>query len=70
MPNYTSDELAAFLETVPYKALATEFARRNNALRRIRSGGRPKILKPCPNCGQLFGVRDLSKHKPQCQGKP
>lgn len=31
---------------------------------------RAKVLRPCPKCEQLFGARDLRKHKPQCKGRP
>ena len=54
------------LKTVPYKLLAGEVARRNNLRRRIKSGGRPKVLRPCTKCGEQMGARDLIRHAPSC----
>jgi len=64
--DYTKEELAAFLETIPYKALAKELARRNSERRKVQSGGRPKVLRPCPKCHKQLGARELAKHK--CSG--
>jgi hypothetical protein len=30
----------------------------------------PKILTPCPHCGELKGVRELRTHKPACPKNP
>jgi hypothetical protein len=27
----------------------------------------PKVLRPCPHCGQSFGAREMRKHKPRCK---
>ena len=28
--------------------------------------GRPKVLRPCPNCRQKFSARELRAHVPRC----
>jgi hypothetical protein len=30
----------------------------------------PKVLSPCPHCGQPFGARELREHKPRCFRNP
>jgi hypothetical protein len=60
------DEIREWLKNVPKKILLSEVGRRNNESRRIHSGGRPKVLKPCPKCGTSFGAREMAKHIPQC----
>jgi endogenous inhibitor of DNA gyrase (YacG/DUF329 family) len=30
----------------------------------------PKILTPCPHCGELRGVRELRAHRPVCPKNP
>jgi len=39
--------------------------------RRIRLGkaGPPKVLRPCPKCGEPYGARELRQHIPQCDGQ-
>jgi zinc-finger of a C2HC-type len=60
------DTIREWLKTVPKKLLLSEVGRRNNESRRVYAGGRPKMLKPCPKCGESFGTRDLAKHIPTC----
>jgi endogenous inhibitor of DNA gyrase (YacG/DUF329 family) len=31
---------------------------------------KPKILTPCPHCGELRGVRELRAHRPVCPKNP
>lgn len=61
-----NDQIRDWLQTVPTKLLLSEAARRSNAKRKVhsggRNGGRPKILKPCPKCKEMFGVRELERH--------
>jgi hypothetical protein len=65
-----NDQLREWLHTVPTKLLLSEAARRSNAKRKVHSGGsnggRPKVLKPCPKCGDTFGAREMAKHIPKC----
>lgn len=35
-----------------------------------RTGGRPRILRPCPFCKGEFGARELRKHMPVCEKNP
>lgn len=49
----TDDELR------PY---AAEYARRKATGR----SNKPKVLRPCPVCGELFGARELKAHRPHC----
>jgi len=58
----TVDEIREWLTKVPKKLLLSEVGRRNNASRRVNSGGRPKVLRPCPKCGASLSARDLAKH--------
>jgi RNase P subunit RPR2 len=30
----------------------------------------PKVLTPCPHCGQEKGARELRLHKPRCKKNP
>jgi hypothetical protein len=57
------DEIREWLKKVPKKLLLSEVGRRNNAARKLNSGGRPKVLRPCPKCGIPFGARELLRHK-------
>jgi hypothetical protein len=50
------------LESGERKVVKSEVAKWDNASRKIRSGGRPKILRPCPACGTSYGVREMAKH--------
>jgi hypothetical protein len=59
-----SDQIREFLATVPTPLLLSEVGRRNNAARVNRSGGRPKLLKPCPKCGKSCGARELVRKCP------
>ena len=34
------------------------------------TSGRPKVEKPCPKCGQMFGARELRAHLPKCIQAP
>ena len=27
----------------------------------------PKVLRPCPHCGQEYGAAEMRKHIPQCR---
>jgi hypothetical protein len=35
-----------------------------------RTTPNPKILSPCPHCGELKGVRELRVHLPACLRNP
>lgn len=59
------------LSTVPDEVILSEAGRRQNARRKARGGGigggRPKVLKRCPNCRRKFGVAEMRKHRPECK---
>jgi len=46
--------------------LAREWTRRLNLKRDPKKAGRKKVLRPCPHCGEMFGLRDWREHKPRC----
>jgi len=48
--------------------IQSEAARRRRALQ-VDSPPRPKVLRPCPLCGELFGARELKVHRPRCPRK-
>lgn len=48
------------------EVVKSEVAAWNNKARKIRAGGRPSVLRPCPKCGASFGAREMAKHIPQC----
>jgi len=59
---------------VPYKpswdisTIPTELIR-SEAARRLPRAGRvpnPKVLRPCPYCGQQMGARELRAHQAIC----
>lgn len=52
------------------KSERSELGRMLAGLRKTRGGGRPKKLSPCPKCGAEFGVREMAKHAPACEGQP
>lgn len=56
------------LTTIPHAELAREWVRRLNLKRDPKRAGRPKLLRPCPKCGGMFGAEDLRRHKPRCDG--
>ena len=60
------DTIREWLKTVPHDLLLSELGRRRSRARQNLAGGRPKILRPCPKCGQEFGARDLAHHIPYC----
>jgi hypothetical protein len=74
--NYTAEELDAFLDEIPWKALSAAYNRRRNQKRRIYSGGRPPKLVPCPKCGDLIPTRALTRnpeksaHEAVCRTSP
>lgn len=55
--------------TIPDDVLHGEAARRRSAKRQTYGAGtgRPKTLRPCPNCTKPFGAAELRRHLPQCQ---
>jgi hypothetical protein len=61
-----NETIKQWLTTVPYKLLAKEMGSRNSLKRRVYSGGKPKVLRPCTKCGVEFGARALAAHKPRC----
>jgi hypothetical protein len=60
--NDTIREWLRSLDKRERKVVKSEVAKWNNEARRVYSGGRPKVLKPCPKCGETMGARDLLKH--------
>jgi len=60
------EELKALLRTVPMEMLMSELGRRRSESRKTHAPGGRKVLIPCPACGQMFGVRELRRHKPEC----
>jgi hypothetical protein len=58
LKQYTMAELEPF---------AKEWLKRKRAERTTQP--RPKVERPCPHCGLLFGARELRAHKPQCTKK-
>ena len=49
------------------KTLTSRAARAMAAKRKTFAGGRPPVLRPCPRCGQEFGVNALRLHLPLCK---
>ena len=47
----------------------SRIARKLASLRKSHKGGRPKILRPCPKCEELYGARELREHIAQCNSK-
>lgn len=65
------EEITAWLKHVPDELLNQEYMRRVIE-RRVytKPTGRPKVLKHCPKgCGRNFGVNDMRKHVPGCNGQ-
>jgi len=54
------------MSTIPDEVLQSEFSRRAQAMRKTFAGGRPAVLRPCPNCSKEFGAADLRKHRARC----
>jgi|SRR5579884_236224 len=52
------------ITTVPDEVLLAESARRLRA--RQVNPPRPKVTRPCEFCQELFGARDMRKHRPVC----
>lgn len=66
----TKDEkLRTLLKDVPLEMLMSELGRRRSELRKTHAPGGRKLLKPCPECGLKFGVREMRRHKPDCPGR-
>lgn len=57
------------LSTVPDDVFTSEWARRQSAKRQTYGAGtgRPKTLRPCPNCTKEFGAAELRRHLPRCK---
>lgn len=45
------------------KTEKAELGRALNALRKTHAGGRPKVLRKCPNCGMKLGARERRAHR-------
>jgi hypothetical protein len=55
------------MSTIPDDVLWAEVGRRRVAVRPADSGhGKPKVLRPCPDCGIKFGAREMKAHRPRC----
>lgn len=52
------------ITSIPDKVLLSESAKRLRA--RQPKPPRPKVKRPCEFCQELFGARDMRKHRPQC----
>ena len=54
------------LATVPEDVFKREWSRRSYVKRKAigaaAAGGRPKVVKPCPKCGQAFSAREMRRH--------
>ncbi len=60
-------ELAAAATTAPnLTPAASKAGQLLSSLRRNHRGGRPKKLKTCVYCGQVFGTSEMRRHKPKC----
>lgn len=49
------------LSKIPDADILREAARRQG-----RRGGRPKVMRPCPKCGEVMGALKLKAHVPRC----
>lgn len=56
------------LSLVSDEEINREYWRRVNARRNrtVFTGGRAKVLRPCPTCGEMFGARELRAHQKDC----
>ena len=57
------EEMRAWLRGVPDQMLFQEAGRRRRSRVVNLSGGRPKVLRPCPVCKVKMGARELLRHK-------
>ena len=57
-------------KSISASMVATVAAQRASAMRKTHGAGtgRPRKLVPCPKCSKDFGVAELRKHKPRCEG--
>jgi hypothetical protein len=52
--------------TIPDEVVFFEASRRRSLMRKT-FGARPKVLRPCPKCGEEFGARELREHLTECK---
>jgi hypothetical protein len=57
------------LDSRERKVVKSVVAAWNNAKRKTRAGGRPKVLHTCPKCGGSFGSRDIAAACPKHEGR-
>lgn len=52
------------MASIPDDVLASEVGRRRVAKRKTagKGGGRPKVLRPCPRCGEMLGAAEMRAH--------
>ena len=69
--NANEDQVRAMLRGVPAELdhlLFEEAGRRRQARVVNASGGRPKMLRPCPTCKEKMGARELLRHRCPLKG--
>lgn len=62
------EEQVASILTASDEAQVSAWARRSVS-RRKQSAGKPKVLRPCPHCGEMLGARTMRKHVPGCTAR-
>jgi len=58
----TVAEWEELLKQAPEADLMSEAARRSRA----RARNKPKVMRPCGMCGEMFGAKELRYHLPRC----
>ena len=61
-----SGEIVADVTKLDGKALHAEIARRRQAKRKVRHGGKPPIIQPCAGCGSPTNARQRWAGCPNC----
>lgn len=67
VPDEARLALQQALSKLPRGVRAAALAGALSATRKTRAGGRPKVMKKCPNCKLPFSARELGTHEPKCR---
>jgi predicted Zn-ribbon and HTH transcriptional regulator len=55
-------EVDELLKKVPEAVIMSAAAR----ISRSRARNKPKVMRPCGMCGEMFGAKELRDHLPRC----